>query len=431
MRSAGPAVGADDVRVEVRAAPSPAALAEWDALVARVPGTDVTQSSAWARVRAVERMRPVYVLARRDGRLVGGAQVLLRPLPVLGRVGYVPYGPVVDDPAGARPQTARALARALVGLSGVRLLCVQPPEDGADLRAELVTLGFRPSALRIAPVGSARLDLRRDLEDLRRGLSGRLGRWTRRWADAGVVVRPGGAGDVPLLAALMTAAAQAQGYARPPRTEYLQHLYRELAAAGQVALFVGEVDGVPVGAELVTVCGSTVRSRLCGFDRDGPGGRLSVPAAIRWEVLRWARTAGYTCFDLGGLGEATLPDAVDRGLRAGADWPGADVAKMRLGASAYRYPGPVELITPAPLRTAYDAVLGSPRGRARLARLETALRARRAPGPHLRGSGRSDAPRRSEPRRGRVASGEPQPTSQQRDTVGADHGCPAPGQEIP
>jgi hypothetical protein len=74
---------------------------EWDALVERTPGTDVTQLSAWARVRASAGFSSLYVHAHRDGKLVGGAQLLYRRLPVVGRVGYVSYGPVVDHSATA------------------------------------------------------------------------------------------------------------------------------------------------------------------------------------------------------------------------------------------------------------------------------------------------------------------------------------------
>jgi hypothetical protein len=29
-----------------------------------------------------------------------------------------------------------------------------------------------------------------------------------------------------------------------------------------------------------------IRGRLTGFDRGGEAGRLSVPAAIRWEIIK-------------------------------------------------------------------------------------------------------------------------------------------------
>jgi len=84
------------VIVAASAAPGQDVLRQWDTLVHRTPGTDVTQLSAWARVRSAVGYSPLYVLAQRKANLLGGAQLLCRRLPVLGHVGYVPYGPLVD-----------------------------------------------------------------------------------------------------------------------------------------------------------------------------------------------------------------------------------------------------------------------------------------------------------------------------------------------
>ena len=249
------------LRLTVGTDPGTDQLATWDRLVEATPGTDVTQLTVWARVRRLEGFRPRYLFVRSGGRLVGGVQVLLRQLPGFGGIGYVAYGPVVAGDAERRPDVVDSLAAGLAGLSGVRMLFVQPPEGGDDLRCALLGRGFRESRAGIAPTGSVRLDLSRSLDDIRGGFPPRLRSWTRRWADHGVTVRLGDESDVPVLARLMRATGDARGY-QPPRLEYLRHLYAELAAAGNAALFIGEVDGVPVTADVVTMCGSMVRGRL-------------------------------------------------------------------------------------------------------------------------------------------------------------------------
>jgi hypothetical protein len=75
--------------VTVSTTPARDVLDVWDALVERTPGTDVTQLSAWARVRASAGFSSLHVLAHRGASLVGGAQLLCRRVPVVGRVGYV------------------------------------------------------------------------------------------------------------------------------------------------------------------------------------------------------------------------------------------------------------------------------------------------------------------------------------------------------
>ncbi len=348
-------------------------LGQWDRLVAETPGTDVTQLSVWARVRAAEGFTPAYVLTRRGGRLVGGAQVLLRRVPVLRLIGYVPYGPLVL-PAADRAAVVDDLARALADLDGVRMLFVQPPEGGEDVRAALLGRGFRPSTAGIAPTGSVRLDLDRCEEELRSGLPPRLRSLIRRAGERGVRIRRGDEDDVPVLAELMRLSGDACGY-RPPDEDHLRRLYAELARTGNAALFIGEVRGVPVTADLVTMCGSMVRGRLGGFDRSGDGARLGVPGVARWEIVRWARSEGYRWLDFGGLAEETLHDAVDEGIRSSTSWSGVDQAKMRFGGEAFRYPGAVELIRPAVVRQVFDAVSAHDCGRAALHRAKVRLRA--------------------------------------------------------
>jgi lipid II:glycine glycyltransferase (peptidoglycan interpeptide bridge formation enzyme) len=357
--------------------PDAGVLREWDRLVEGTPGTDITQLSVWARVRSLERFSPTYLFARRRGSLLGGAQVLVRHVRGLGRIGYVAYGPVVAGCDEDRSEAGRALATALAQLAGVRMLFVQPPEEGADGRQALVSHGFRPSSAGIAPTGSVRLDLTRCESEILRQFPPRLRSWTRRWAREGVTVRLGDETDVPLLARLMHSAANTRGYTRPPRLEYLRHMYIELARTGHAAMFIGEARGVPVTADVVTMCGTTLRGRLSGFDRRGDGGRLLVPGAARWEIIRWAKRLGYEWLDFGGLSEHTLRDAVDRGVARCDSWPGADRAKMQYGGVPFRYPGPVELIQPRLVRHGFDAVNGCEWGRAMLHRVKVRLRSSR------------------------------------------------------
>src|SRR5262245_25442944 len=109
----------------------------WDKLVENTPGTDVTQLTAWARVRGQGGFVPLYLFAERRHRLLGGGQILVRRLPVIGRVGYLSYGPLVavdaPDPAAVRAALLDAIER--VGRRMLGGLFVQPPEDAFSISA--------------------------------------------------------------------------------------------------------------------------------------------------------------------------------------------------------------------------------------------------------------------------------------------------------
>lgn len=382
------------VQVIVRAEPGPEALNAWDLLVDRTPGTDVTQFSVWGGLRGRVGFTPLYLLAYRAGELVGGAQILTRRFPVLGSVGYLPYGPLVspDAVSSDAEEIRHALVDALVMVSRrrLRMLFVQPPEGAQQTSDELLCRGFRPSSAGIAPQGSIRIDLTADLAGIRSRFGKRLKSWTNRWESRGVTVRPGTEADVALLAQLMASSAQHQGYTPLP-LDYMTALYRELNATGHVVMFVGEVDGVAVAVDLMTGCGEMVRGRLSGFDRSGEAMRLSVPAAIRWELIKWAKAQGYRWFDFGGLRPETLAALLD-GSDGDAELPTADQPKVTFGGTAFRYPTPVEMIRPAALRSAYDLAWRSATGRRLFREAQSLLR-----GARWRGRNNTAAPAATSP----------------------------------
>ncbi|GDY32048.1 lipid II:glycine glycyltransferase FemX [Gandjariella thermophila] len=329
-------------------------LTTWDRLVVDTSGTDVAQLRAWAQVRRAAGFTPLYVLAYAGADLVAGAQILQRRLPVLGRIGYLPFGPVIA-PHAARAHIRGALGRALayVGRHRLRMLFVQPPEGTDDMSSDLLSRGFRPSAAGIAPTGSIRVDLSVPEAELQRGLSRQLRNWARnkKWEANGVVVRVGDENDVPVLADLLAHSAAYQGF-EPFSEHYLRTLYRELAAQGCVRLLLGEIGDGPVAGQLYTACGGTLKLRIMGYRRTETAQRLRVPGALMWEGMRWGKAHGYRWFDLGGLRPESLRILLDGGDRNALH--GADEYKVRSGGTPYRYPPPVELISSAALRASYD-----------------------------------------------------------------------------
>ena len=115
-------------------------------------------------------------------------------------------------------------------------------------------------------------------------------------------------------------------------------------------------------------------------DRDPAAGRLSVPAAIEWEAIRWAKANGYRWFDFGGVPGNGGLDTRGRGLRILR----ADEFRSVQGAvrgDAVPLPTPVEIIaSPLVTRRAYDLSLRWPAGRRLVERTSYRLRAGRGSG---------------------------------------------------
>ncbi|MCA1693856.1 MAG: hypothetical protein LC749_03525, partial [Actinobacteria bacterium] len=168
--------GKATISIMVGREPDPSMLRSWDRLVDSTPGSDVTQLSAWARLRGRMGFAPLYLLAFQAGEVVAGAQIMHRHVPVLGSVGYLPYGPVISPATADRHGLCRALGSNLASLGRhrLRMLFVQPPEGADDLSGELLRRGFRTSSAGIAPAGSVRIDLTATEDEIRRRFARRL-----------------------------------------------------------------------------------------------------------------------------------------------------------------------------------------------------------------------------------------------------------------
>jgi lipid II:glycine glycyltransferase (peptidoglycan interpeptide bridge formation enzyme) len=393
-RTTASAIGtsrAGSLSVVVSTSPEETTLGEWDDLVRLHPLADVAQLSAWTRIRKLAGYDAMYILVLDGGCLVGGTQIMVRRIRGLGMLGYVPYGPVVsptiEEPNVVHDGIADALAQ--LGRRRFRLLAVQPPQGAERASEALLERGFRESDADVAPAASLHVDLSLDEAQLRANLSKRLRTWTNSWEQRGVVVRQGSEEDLPMLAQLLAETAEHQGFT-PFGIDYLRTMYRELAPAGHLVLFVGEVAGRPVAMTVFTACGTVLKVRLLGLDRSDEGRRLNVPAAVYWAAMKWAKELGYRWFDFGGVLPASVP-ALLSGGRANLDGlSGPDRYKARLGGQVFRYPQPVEMISSPIVRAGYDLARRSAAGRHIVSWVKRRFRA--GDGARIRSLGRSVRP---------------------------------------
>ncbi len=350
-------------------------LAAWDAFVESVPYADVTQLTSWAKIRASAGYTPVYVFVKRDSALIAGAQLLRRRIPIIGWIYYLSGGPLVAPDIEERADLIEKLTDSLKRIfkRRGRLIFIQPPLGAPDVSDALRAKGFRPSKAAIAPPASLRIDLTRDVEEIRAGLKRKLRNWSRRWSKSGVTVRIADASEIETLARLIRKSAAANSY-QPLSADYITQMYKTLAPTGNAILFVGEADGVPVAATLYTRCGGVLRARLTGFDRDSSALKLNVPSAIAWNAILWAREAGLQWFDLGGIRPATAQAMLAGQSLDQTSAGGNDFFKLCFGGEPILMPPAVETAAPRLILDTLDVVQSSTWGRSVISDLQRRMR---------------------------------------------------------
>jgi peptidoglycan pentaglycine glycine transferase (the first glycine) len=326
---------------------------KWDSFLAETPGGHHVQTSLWAQVKATVGVQAVRVLATNDGELIGGGQVLMSNLPIIGVVGYVARGPVTiaDEPLLSRMLLEQL--RAAAKDRGVRHLTIQPPTNRLEMTATLEDEGFRSTSQTMAPPASVVVDLSPSIDDVMSNMR-RKTRYNIRLADRrGVTVRSGGESDLDTYCRMVEATAQRQGF-RPFPPEYYATMWRVLNPRGYLRLTIAEFEGETIAAQFTVPFGDTVINKLGVWP--GRHGDSHPNEALHWDAMKWSKEHGYRFYDFEGIdlraaralsdGEALPPDL------------GQSVTSFKLGfgGDVRIFPGAYFDASNAMIRWLYDSV---------------------------------------------------------------------------
>ena len=274
----------------------------YDRFVATASGSHFSQTRAWAAVAANAKPCAVrYFLARRDGRVVGAAQVvrghILAPLPFA----RVDRGPVCNDPRDVADVAAALVAEARC--HGVARLSVMPywADDAARIASHALTArGFTDTQ---TVAGSHVRALRLDLATLSEGeaFTGsdftKLRKELRRAERAGATARRGTEQDIDAYRHFMGTREHGK---RGPGEAYYDALKNYFSASrSDRAIFVGCHDGEAVSVILAARHGPvTFYVAGAASERDLSFSKMIQPMS---QAVLWAKENGSIAFDFGGM----------------------------------------------------------------------------------------------------------------------------------
>jgi lipid II:glycine glycyltransferase (peptidoglycan interpeptide bridge formation enzyme) len=282
---------------------------EWDDFVATAIGGAYQQSSMWAQVKAVLGWRCARLVLRGPEGIIAGCQVLLRPVPWVGAIAYVPRGPLV---AGHDPWALESLLEALHELAAqerILYLKVQPPPGRDDMVVVLRARGFVKSTLDVAPAVTVRVDLDRSLEALLAAMRHNTRTNILKAQRLGVQVREGGEADLGTFTQLLGATARRQGFSPHPRT-YYEQMWRTFAARGHAHLLIAEHDGVALSSNFLLGYGDSTVYKAGGWS--GTRGNIRPNELLHWAGMQWGRARRHRYYDFEGfkrsIGQALLSE---------------------------------------------------------------------------------------------------------------------------
>jgi lipid II:glycine glycyltransferase (peptidoglycan interpeptide bridge formation enzyme) len=341
----------------------------WDEFVASHPGGGHLQLSQWAAVKRTVGWDSVIAGFETNDGIVGGAAILHRRIPVFGRIGYIPRGPLLDDPDLA-PRFVEELTR-MASRLGIRHLTVQPPMGGEALEPVMATAGFFPGTAPVAPDATLVVDLARDDDEILGAMSARTRYNVRLFQRRELRLRGGDATDLTAYHHLLERTSKRQGFDPYPLDYYLA-LWEQLAPLGHIHLFLLERSDELVSAMLAVTFGDTVTNKLAVWS--GEHGQDRPNEGLYWMVMQWGKAHGFRRFDLEGI-----PRPVAEATIAGAEIPEkyrSSVASFKLGfgGTLLLLPGPWIWASSRPVAAAYRKLTEQGRGARMAKRLVNRLR---------------------------------------------------------
>jgi lipid II:glycine glycyltransferase (peptidoglycan interpeptide bridge formation enzyme) len=327
---------------------------EWNAYLAKTPGGSYAQTSLWALAKLASGYWTRRFTLKNGHGIEGGAQLLIRHLPLMGAVGYVPLGPVLNEDRADFADIVVAHLKSLVSELGIIYLAVQPPAHHQAFASRLRSRGFIPCFVNLAPTASVVIDLSKDLDELLAKMR-RTTRYNVRYGQRkGVRVREGTEQDLGTFHKLLLATAQRQGNFKTLDWEYLQELWRLFAPGGHLKMFLAEFEGQVLSAGLLMNYGDTAIYWKGCWSGEHSGKHPNE--ALQWAAIQWAKAQGYRYDDFGGI-PRPLAESVLRGDPI--DEPGSNSVasyKLGFGGQAVLFPEPLAYVPNPAVRRVVTSV---------------------------------------------------------------------------
>jgi peptidoglycan pentaglycine glycine transferase (the first glycine) len=267
--------------------------AEWDAYVLVHPRGHFLQLSAWAEQKAAYGWTFERVGIYEGDKLVAGAQLLFRPLPMkLGTMAYLPYGGYVSN-----DEAWPALFEAIHVTAKKAKAAFLKWEAGFDFEHNPAKWGFVESPQRIQPPRTVMIDIRGSDEQIQERMNQGTRRNLRKAYKNEIRYYEASAEDVSKFTSMMDTTGERNEFGVHEPAYY--KLMVDLLVPQHAALILAEHEGDTLAGNLVVAVGKTA-IYLEGASSNEKR-NLMAAYGVQWEAIQWAKKRGCERYDMWGI----------------------------------------------------------------------------------------------------------------------------------
>jgi len=271
---------------------------EWDDFVVINPGSHHVQTSMWSQIKFILGWRVTRIIVKHQGRIIAGCQLLIRTIPLIGSIGYITKGPLCTI---YNPETINIIMSQVHHLSRklkLKLIAIQPPNNGQITVSQLSHWKFKRSSLELAPTATILLDLKDDTDKILGQMKRQTRQNIRRSVREGIRVREGTEDDLDIFYKMHLATSKRQDF-RPYPLEYFKKMWNVLEPQGNLKLLIAEYEAEAISSLLIIPFKDTVIAKILGWSGLYPERRPNE--AVFWASILWAKSHGYCFFDFEGI----------------------------------------------------------------------------------------------------------------------------------
>jgi peptidoglycan pentaglycine glycine transferase (the first glycine) len=287
---------------------------DWDALATRSPLGDAFQSYEWGELKRTLGWTPLRYTIQSGGRMIAAALIQERSIAGLPglrrvRVHYAPRGPILLEETPAAATAALEGLRQIARGRNSAAFTIDPTwrEDSAIAEA-LPGAGFRPAARQVQVSRTAMVVPLRAKEQEQHALlddstSTNVNKARRAGVTAERIDLTDPATREPALVEFFemhAATGRREDFLVRDR-DYELAMWRGLGAGGLASLWFASLDGRRRSGLLLLHSGRNVVLFAAGSPDDADLRKNRANHLLHWSIMRWAVTAGFSGYDLGGV----------------------------------------------------------------------------------------------------------------------------------
>ncbi len=269
---------------------------EWDEFVERNPAGFHEQTSIWGSVKRLEGWSLFRVKIKRDQKICAGFQVLWKKKNIIGRIGYLSKGPLIDCPDPDLWDLTITQLKRTIKEYKIRALVIIPQYYPPGYKLRFDRSHFFPGTFLPVINTTMHIDLTKPEADLFNSMRRSLRKDIKNQKK--LKFRDGDENDLETFFELMLATCRRQGTPpNPPSPDYIEKLWEHFSARGLMKLYIAEnkeTDEI-ITASMALVIRDHFIAWKIGWS--GEYSELNANSGIIWYMIRQAKQAGYTIFD--------------------------------------------------------------------------------------------------------------------------------------